>query len=158
MIKKKNETGRSMVEMLGVLAIIGVLSIGGIAGYTMSMRRHRANQVADLINKYAAIVYSSCQKAISDGTIKRIHDCYHQHIPSFKDSDLGTSAEIDTLSLSSMGQSSTTHVDHVILTAYFNDEQVCKVVKSMVNHEKNPGCTGASSHSYYPLTVRIFQY
>ena len=28
------ESGRSMVEMLGVLAIIGVLSIGGIAGYT----------------------------------------------------------------------------------------------------------------------------
>ena len=43
MIKKKNESGRSMVEMLGVLAIIGVLSIGGIAGYTMSMDRHRAN-------------------------------------------------------------------------------------------------------------------
>ena len=29
----KLESGRSMVEMLGVLAIIGVLSIGGIAGY-----------------------------------------------------------------------------------------------------------------------------
>ena len=29
--KQKNaETGRSMVEMLGVLAVIGVLSIGGI--------------------------------------------------------------------------------------------------------------------------------
>ena len=26
-------TGRSMVEMLGVLAIIGVLSVGAIAGY-----------------------------------------------------------------------------------------------------------------------------
>lgn len=29
----KNESGRSMVEMLGVLAIIGVLSVGGIAGH-----------------------------------------------------------------------------------------------------------------------------
>ena len=28
-----SQSGRSMVEMLGVLAIIGVLSIGGIAGY-----------------------------------------------------------------------------------------------------------------------------
>ena len=27
-----NESGRSMIEMLGVLAIIGVLSVGGIAG------------------------------------------------------------------------------------------------------------------------------
>ena len=40
-----NETGRSMVEMLGVLAIIGVLSVGGIAGYNMAMTRYRANEV-----------------------------------------------------------------------------------------------------------------
>ena len=35
--KTKNQSGRSMVEMLGVLAIIGVLSIGGIAGYRAAM-------------------------------------------------------------------------------------------------------------------------
>ena len=40
-----NESGRSMVEMLGVLAIIGVLSIGGIAGYTLAMNRYRANEI-----------------------------------------------------------------------------------------------------------------
>ena len=27
-----SESGRSMVEMLGVLAVVGVLSVGGIAG------------------------------------------------------------------------------------------------------------------------------
>ena len=43
-MKNVNESGRSMVEMLGVLAIIGVLSIGGIAGYTMAMNRYRANE------------------------------------------------------------------------------------------------------------------
>ena len=42
------EQGRSMVEMLGVLAIIGVLSIGAIAGYTMAMNRYRANEIIDL--------------------------------------------------------------------------------------------------------------
>ena len=31
--------------MLGVLAIIGVLSIGGIAGYTLAMNRYRANEI-----------------------------------------------------------------------------------------------------------------
>ena len=44
-MKKTNESGRSMVEMLGVLAIIGVLSIGGIAGYTLAMNRYRANEI-----------------------------------------------------------------------------------------------------------------
>ena len=59
---KKLESGRSMVEMLGVLAIIGVLSVGGIAGYSLSMRRHRANQIMDAISKYALIVYNKCQQ------------------------------------------------------------------------------------------------
>ena len=42
-----NETGRSMVEMLGVLAIVGVLSVGGIAGYTSAMRSYRANEIVN---------------------------------------------------------------------------------------------------------------
>ena len=36
-----NESGRSMIEMLGVLAIIGVLSVGGIAGYSRAMMKYR---------------------------------------------------------------------------------------------------------------------
>ena len=31
------QSGKSMIEMLGVLAIIGVLSVGGIAGYSKAM-------------------------------------------------------------------------------------------------------------------------
>ena len=42
---KQSENGRSMVEMLGVLAIVGVLSISGIYGYTVAMRNHRANEI-----------------------------------------------------------------------------------------------------------------
>ena len=32
-----------MIEMLGVLAIIGVLSIGGLAGYQKAMRMNKIN-------------------------------------------------------------------------------------------------------------------
>ena len=49
-IENQTQQGRSMVEMLGVLAIIGVLSIGGIAGYRMAMNRYQANQIAHEIN------------------------------------------------------------------------------------------------------------
>jgi len=41
--------------MLGVLAIIGVLSIGGIAGYTMAMNKHRANELLDGGSKRAMV-------------------------------------------------------------------------------------------------------
>ena len=39
------QTGRSMVEMLGVLAVMGVLSIGAVMGFNYGMNKHRANQV-----------------------------------------------------------------------------------------------------------------
>ena len=48
----KNESGRSMVEMLGVLAIIGVLSVGGIAGYRMAMNKYKANELINRWNIY----------------------------------------------------------------------------------------------------------
>ena len=44
---KINENGRSMIEMLGVLAIIGVLSVGGIAGYSKAMSKYRTNKMID---------------------------------------------------------------------------------------------------------------
>ena len=40
---KQNQFGRSMIEMLGVLAIIGVLSVGGIAGYSQAMEKWKTD-------------------------------------------------------------------------------------------------------------------
>ena len=39
--------GRSMIEMLGVLAIIGVLSVGGIAGYSKAMEKWKVNKAME---------------------------------------------------------------------------------------------------------------
>ena len=47
---KSNETGRSMVETLGVLAVIGVLSVGGIMGYRYAMNKYQANQTLNELN------------------------------------------------------------------------------------------------------------
>ncbi len=43
-------TGRSMVEMLGVLAIIGVLSVGAITGYSKAMMKYKLNKQAEQIS------------------------------------------------------------------------------------------------------------
>jgi len=43
------QSGRSMIEMLGVLAIIGVLSVGGIAGYSKAMMKYRINKTIEEI-------------------------------------------------------------------------------------------------------------
>lgn len=51
---KDNQSGRSMVEMLGVLAIIGVLSVGGIAGYAKAMQKYKLNKVEDQVSHIVA--------------------------------------------------------------------------------------------------------
>ena len=48
---KSASTGRSMVEMLGVLAIIGVLSVGAIAGYSKAMMKYKLNKQTEQINQ-----------------------------------------------------------------------------------------------------------
>ena len=55
MTKTTQETGRSMVEMLGVLAVIGVLSVGGIAAYKNAMNKHEANSIRNEVNRRVVV-------------------------------------------------------------------------------------------------------
>ena len=48
---KRSQIGRSMIEMLGVLAIIGVLSVGGLAAYSKAMRKITINETEEYINR-----------------------------------------------------------------------------------------------------------
>ncbi|MBR2299051.1 MAG: hypothetical protein IJ870_00560 [Alphaproteobacteria bacterium] len=60
---KNNNIGRSMVEMLGVLAIIGVLSAGALAGYSRAMAKHKINrtmqQMVTIVNNVRTVFYNS---------------------------------------------------------------------------------------------------
>lgn len=53
---KSEQSGRSMVEMLGVLAIIGVLSVGGIAGYSKAMAKFKTSKALDQVSTTVANV------------------------------------------------------------------------------------------------------
>ena len=52
--------GRSMIEMLGVLAIIAVLTVGGIAGYSKAMEKYKLNKV---IGEYSYLIQGLLQHA-----------------------------------------------------------------------------------------------
>lgn len=54
--KNSMQLGRSMIEMLGVLAIIGVLSVGGIAGYSKAMVKFKINKTASQVAEIATSV------------------------------------------------------------------------------------------------------
>lgn len=67
-----SQSGRSMVEMLGVLAIIGVLSIGGIAGYSRAMIKFKVGKSLDQISMLVASIQTlySGQRNYSGLTLK----------------------------------------------------------------------------------------
>ena len=48
---KINISGRSMIEVIGVLVIIGMLSIGGIAGYSQAMTKYRINRTINEVTR-----------------------------------------------------------------------------------------------------------
>ena len=62
---KMNEIGRSMVEMLGILAVIGVLSVGGIIGYKFAMNKYIANETMYELNIRATDISQRMEKLIS---------------------------------------------------------------------------------------------
>ncbi len=73
------QLGRSMIEMLGVLAIIGVLSVGGIAGYSKAMEMWKISkqkqQIAELfiqtinLKEYFMREYNKTQAYVSTAYI-----------------------------------------------------------------------------------------
>lgn len=48
-----------MVEMLGVLAIVGVLSVGGIAGYSKAMNKYKLNKFVDQMSNIISGIMAS---------------------------------------------------------------------------------------------------
>ena len=60
--RRSKQNGRSMIEMLGVLAIIGVLTVGSIAGYSHAMRRHLLNKQRGQISYILSAVETNHDK------------------------------------------------------------------------------------------------
>ena len=69
MYAKLNESGRSMVEMLGVLAVIGVLSVGGVMGYKYGMMKYRVNETINELNILANTFGIQMQQMTDERTI-----------------------------------------------------------------------------------------
>lgn len=55
---KINESGRSMIEMLGVLSIISVLSTSGIALYSKAMDKRKTSVVIDQVSELANNIHN----------------------------------------------------------------------------------------------------
>ncbi len=67
--KAPTQTGRSMVEMLGVLAIVGVLSIAGLMGYRYAMNKHKANLILNDVSLAWADIYTEQERSPEESRI-----------------------------------------------------------------------------------------
>ena len=75
----KSQFGRSMVEMLGVLAVVGVLSIGAMTGYRGVMNKRQLNEIKLYLEKvkmvYKAQVLTGMIKNIASNVISKVKNC-----------------------------------------------------------------------------------
>lgn len=67
---KKSEFGRTMIEILAVLVIVGILSIGGIWGYKKAVEMNEANEIVYELSQ-RAILLSSMKK---EGTTPSLNE------------------------------------------------------------------------------------
>ena len=69
------QSGRSMVEMLGTLAIMGVLTIGGIAGYRYAINKNRSNELIHFLYQTTVLTKAqSLQGRLKQSDIQSIID------------------------------------------------------------------------------------
>lgn len=152
---KKLESGRSMFEMLCVLSVVGILSIGGITGYSYAMNRFQAGKVIDLSNKYALHVFELCRKIHDNGKAGLLAVKYCSPatpgMQKFKDTkigDLPPSIYEDGISFSKIIEKSGGAID-VIIDHELNSKDVCEAIMS-ITHQSS-GCTEAEA----PYTVSL---
>ena len=125
-VNSKSQNGRSMVEMLGVLSIIGVLSVGGINAYSTAMEKYKTNELMAATMQEAVLI--SAQLAMG----------------STRPSLTRTGSYFSSVAL-------VDGTDNFKLTLSGVEEDVCKNVKSMLGSTSmvqsiNDNCTEMIIH------------
>ena len=64
---QSRQDGRSMIEMLAVLAIVGLLSIGAVWGFALAIARHRANQIQNYVLTCVTTSYTKSLNTFHSG-------------------------------------------------------------------------------------------
>lgn len=159
-MQNKKESGRSLIEILGVLAIMGFLSIGGIVGYSLAMDRFQANDILDVSNKYAMRIFDSCEKILSDGKTGLVSLQYCSPatpgIPKFLDAKIGgiPHAIQNTGILFSKVKKMSDTVFEIHIEHRLNSKAICESLMS-ITHQKN-GCT--EKKAPYIITIPFRHY
>lgn len=89
MSKRRGEFGRSMAEILGVLAIVGVLSIGGIIGLRMAFDKNETNEIVHELTQRAVLLSSMKSKEMPANLNEFQNEAFtEKYNVSFNDTDI----------------------------------------------------------------------
>ena len=160
------QSGRSMVEMLGVLAIIGVLSVGAIAGYSKAMMKYKLNKHAEQMNTLINAVarnahsfdnlYTASNKVITAYFIKmgeipqemikntRVYDAFNQEYVialNINSTDNQKSINLSVIANASLKTKSAESLEicrNMLITAKENTDSISSV-SSVTKNDDNTG-------------------
>ena len=106
-MKKISQSGRSMMEMLGVLAIVGVLSVGGFAMVGKMQANYEANKVmdeiADLANRIKPVFRDYENKPEYYNNMNKYLRKAKAYPDSFNENESGTIDNSDFLGSTGIG-------------------------------------------------------
>ncbi len=99
-LEKQMQSGRSMVEMMGVIALVGLLSIGGIYGYRQAHNAYRATALRDIVLQ-GKLAVETAKRGATENTLKLYAQKTSINCPSGSCATMTENGRKKTFSLSS---------------------------------------------------------
>ncbi len=99
--QKQIQSGRTMVEMIAVICLMALLSLGGIAGYRTAYNSYRANAVIDIVLQ-GKIAIETNKRNSSKETLQIYAEKTSLNCPSGSCADMRLSGNNKIFTLSSM--------------------------------------------------------
>lgn len=152
-----NQSGRSMTEMLGVLAIMGIITYGAISGINYGMTSYRVNklyiEVGEIINDIQDMyttVYgrNNFQDLCCDNTINDYTDC------NGKTGSCQGLIKNDILNPNSKGIKIEIADNELTVTVQTKNSDLCDRLKDMDWDSQSITATGTCDAPPYELTFK----
>ena len=71
---KMNQSGRSMTEMIGVLILVGILSVGALSGYGWAVDKYRSNTLSREVLQRAADIKNQMDRRRREFSLAKFED------------------------------------------------------------------------------------
>ena len=133
------QSGRSMIEILGVLAVVGLLSIGGLTAYRLGMRRYWASKILNDVKQYHVVIEGMNTPFNLRGEIN--------------DNDFTPETDYEFLAESAV----TGETDYYRITTYGISKPLCETMVQMAGKNPFENYTDTAAFGASKVAVRAYE-